>query len=142
MSTVNNLSGCDGDDRPFFLAQAFARVLVQDDRGGSIINMASLNSFQGGIEVPAYTASKHWLLGVTRAMANELSRKGIRVNAIAPGYMSTQFTAAHREDPARYDAMIAQMPMVGTLTASRPECPAEYRFIGCPARDPQRRTVR
>jgi 2-dehydro-3-deoxy-D-gluconate 5-dehydrogenase len=96
---------------PFFLAQAFARVLVQHGRGGSIINRASLNSFQGGVEVPAYAASKHGLLGVTRAMANELSRKSIRVNAIAPGYMSTQFTAAHREDPARYEAMTARMPI-------------------------------
>ena len=96
---------------PFFLAQAFARALVQDGRGGSIINLASLNSFLGGVEVPSYAASKHGLLGVTRAMANELSHRSIRVNAIAPGYMSTQFTAAHREDPARYEAMTARMPI-------------------------------
>ena len=96
---------------PFFLTQAFARSLVDADRGGSIINIASINSFQGGFEVPSYAASKHGIVGVTRALANELSVKGVRVNAIAPGYMSTQFTASHREDPARYEAMLARMPI-------------------------------
>jgi 2-dehydro-3-deoxy-D-gluconate 5-dehydrogenase len=96
---------------PFFLTQAFAQSLVDANRGGSIINIASINSFQGGFEVPSYAASKHGIVGVTRALANELSVKGVRVNAIAPGYMSTQFTASHREDPARYEAMLARIPI-------------------------------
>jgi 2-dehydro-3-deoxy-D-gluconate 5-dehydrogenase len=96
---------------PFFLAQAFANALIGDGRRASVINMASINSFQGGIEVPAYAASKHGLLGMTRALANEWSPLGVRVNAIAPGYMNTEFTAAHRQDPARYESMLGRMPI-------------------------------
>lgn len=96
---------------PFFLAQAFANALITDGRRASVINMASLNSFQGGVEVPAYAASKHGVLGMTRALANEWSPLGVRVNAIAPGYMNTDFTAAHRQDPDRYATMLARMPI-------------------------------
>jgi len=95
---------------PFFLAQAFGRRLLEAGRTGSIINTLSMNSFLGGIEVASYTASKHGLLGVTRALANEWTGQGIRVNGIAPGYMSTELTVALREDPARYEAFRARMP--------------------------------
>ena len=70
-----------------------------------------MNAFQGGMQVPAYTASKHGLLGVTRALANEWTAHGIRVNGIAPGWMSTDLTAALREDPARDEALLARMPI-------------------------------
>ena len=96
---------------PFVLSQAFTRSLIDEDRPGSIINILSINAFQGGVEVPSYAASKHGLLGVTRALANEWAPHGIRVNGIAPGYMETELTAAHREDPARYQAMRSRMPI-------------------------------
>jgi 2-deoxy-D-gluconate 3-dehydrogenase len=96
---------------PFFLAQAFASTLLKDGGRGSIINVVSMNSFQGGMEVPAYTASKHGLLGLTRALANEWTGRGIRVNGIAPGWMSTDLTAALRDDPARDQALLARMPI-------------------------------
>ena len=96
---------------PFFLAQAFGRRLLQDGGRGSIINLVSMNSFHGGMEVPAYTASKHGLLGVTRALANEWTGHGIRVNGIAPGWMATELTGALREDLARNDALLARLPI-------------------------------
>ncbi len=96
---------------PFFLAQAFARALLEDEARGSIINVVSMNSFHGGMQVPAYTASKHGLLGITRALANEWTGRGIRVNGIAPGWMATELTAALREDPARDEALLARLPI-------------------------------
>ena len=96
---------------PFFLAQAFASPLLRGGERGSIINVVSMNSFQGGIEVPAYTASKHGLLGLTRALANEWTARGVRVNGIAPGWMSTDLTAALREDSARDRELLARMPI-------------------------------
>jgi 2-deoxy-D-gluconate 3-dehydrogenase len=96
---------------PFFLAQAFAHPLLRDAGRGSIINVVSMNSFHGGMEVPAYTASKHGLLGVTRALANEWTARGIRVNGIAPGWMATDLTVALREDSARDQALLARMPI-------------------------------
>ncbi len=96
---------------PFFLAQAFGRRLLRDGERGSIVNVVSMNSFQGGMEVPAYTASKHGLLGITRALANEWTAHGIRVNGIAPGWMSTDLTVALREDSARDEALLARMPI-------------------------------
>jgi 2-dehydro-3-deoxy-D-gluconate 5-dehydrogenase len=96
---------------PFFLSQAFARALRKDGRPGSIVNVVSMNAFQGGLEVPAYTASKHGLLGITRALANEWTEHGIRVNGIAPGYMTTDLTSALRGDPARYESLRSRMPM-------------------------------
>lgn len=96
---------------PFLLSQAFARgVLAAGDAPASIINIASINSFQGGVEVPAYAASKHGLLGLTRALANEWTPHGIRVNAIAPGYMETDFTLAHRENADRAENMLRRIP--------------------------------
>ncbi len=95
---------------PFLLAQAFARPLLADGVRGSIINLVSMNSFQGGMNVASYTASKHGLLGLTRALANEWTGRGIRVNGIAPGWMETELTRALREDDERYDALLARMP--------------------------------
>ncbi|WP_218828298.1 MULTISPECIES: SDR family oxidoreductase [unclassified Rhodococcus (in: high G+C Gram-positive bacteria)] len=96
---------------PFLLSQAFAQYLRAKDSAGSIINMASVNSFQGGVEVPSYAASKHGILGVTRALANEWAPHGIRVNTIAPGYMSTDLTTAHRNDAERAAFMLKRIPM-------------------------------
>jgi 2-deoxy-D-gluconate 3-dehydrogenase len=93
----------------FQLAQLAAEHMVETG-GGKIINIASLLSFQGGIRVPAYTASKHGLVGVTLAMANELAGKGVNVNAIAPGYMVTDNTAALRADPKRNAAILERIP--------------------------------
>ena len=76
---------------PWFLAQAAARQMVEQGHG-KIINIASLLSHQGGIIVPGYTASKHGILGFTKAMANELAEKGVNVNSITPGYMHTDLT--------------------------------------------------
>jgi 2-dehydro-3-deoxy-D-gluconate 5-dehydrogenase len=95
---------------PFLLAQAFARPLLAEGRRGSIINVVSMNSFHGGLNVPAYTASKHGLLGLTRALANEWTGRGLRVNGIAPGWMETELTSALRKDSERYDALLARMP--------------------------------
>ncbi len=96
---------------PFFLAQAFARALLGEGGRGSIVNVVSMNSFHGGMQVPAYTASKHGLLGITRALANEWTERGIRVNGVAPGWMATELTAALREDPARDEALLARLPI-------------------------------
>jgi 2-deoxy-D-gluconate 3-dehydrogenase len=94
----------------FFLSQAVAQQMVAGGVRGRIINIASLLSFQGGIRVPAYTAAKHGVAGVTRAMANELGPKGITVNAIAPGYMATDNTAALRDDPDRSRSILERIP--------------------------------
>ena len=96
---------------PFFLSQAFVGPLLRDGAAGSIINVVSMNSFHGGMQVPAYTASKHGLLGITRALANEWTAHGIRVNGIAPGWMATELTSALREDPARDEALLARLPV-------------------------------
>jgi len=94
----------------FALSRGFARALVHQKRGGKIINIASMLSFQGGIRVAAYTAAKSGLLGLTRAMANELAPLGINVNAIAPGYMATDNTQALRDDPIRSRDILARIP--------------------------------
>jgi 2-deoxy-D-gluconate 3-dehydrogenase len=94
----------------FFLSQAVARRMLADRKGGKIINVASLLSFQGGIRVPSYTASKSGLAGLTRLLACEWARKGINVNAIAPGYFVTNNTQALREDPARSADILARIP--------------------------------
>ena len=78
---------------------------------GRVINIASLLSFQGGINVPAYTASKHGVAGVTKAQANEWGAKGVNVNAIAPGYISTDNTEALRNDPDRNASILARIPV-------------------------------
>ncbi|MCB1055187.1 MAG: 2-dehydro-3-deoxy-D-gluconate 5-dehydrogenase KduD [Acidobacteria bacterium] len=94
----------------FFLSQAAARVMIEQGRGGKILNVASMLSYQGGILVPSYTASKSAVLGLTRLMANELAPHGIQVNGIAPGYMATDNTKPLREDPVRNEAILARIP--------------------------------
>jgi 2-deoxy-D-gluconate 3-dehydrogenase len=93
----------------FFLSQAAARHMAGNG-GGKIVNVASLLSFQGGIRVPAYAASKSAVAGLTRALANEWAGMGINVNAIAPGYFETNNTAALRADPVREPAILARIP--------------------------------
>lgn len=95
---------------PFFLAQAAARSMVKGGRAGKIINVASLLSFQGGIRVASYTASKSGLAGLTRLLANEWAGKGIAVNAIVPGYFATNNTTALRADPDRNRDILARIP--------------------------------
>jgi 2-deoxy-D-gluconate 3-dehydrogenase len=93
----------------FFLAQAAARDMVKR-RYGKIVNIASLLSFQGGILVPSYAASKAAVAQMTKAMANEWAQHGITANAIAPGYMATDNTRALREDPVRSQAILQRIP--------------------------------
>lgn len=102
---------------PFFLSQAVAKWWVTGGREKSpadarlkIVNVASLLSFQGGITVPAYAASKHGIAGVTKALANEWAKERINVNAIAPGYIATENTKALREDPVRNKSIQDRIP--------------------------------
>ncbi len=96
-------------DAAFVLATAVGRRMLAD-RWGRIVNMASLLSFQGGILVPAYTASKHALAGLTKALANEWVADGVTVNAVAPGYVATDNTAPLRADPLREPAIRSRIP--------------------------------
>lgn len=94
----------------FFLSQAVARQFLAQGNGGKIINIASMLSFQGGIRVPSYTASKSGVLGITRLLANEWAPLGINVNAIAPGYMATNNTQQLREDSERNQEIVDRIP--------------------------------
>ena len=94
----------------FFLSQAVGKLMIKQGRGGKIVNTASMLSFQGGIFVPSYTASKSAVMGLTRLLANELGAHNINVNAIAPGYMATDNTKALREDPVRNKAILDRIP--------------------------------
>ncbi|RCW87534.1 2-dehydro-3-deoxy-D-gluconate 5-dehydrogenase KduD [Phyllobacterium bourgognense] len=94
----------------FFLSQAYGRACIAAERAGRIVNIASLLSFQGGIRVPSYTASKHGVVGITRLLANEWAAKGINVNAIAPGYIETNNTEALRNDPDRSKSILERIP--------------------------------
>jgi 2-deoxy-D-gluconate 3-dehydrogenase len=94
----------------FFLSQAFARAAFARGAGGAIVNVASLLSFQGGIRVPSYTASKHGVAGLTKILANEWAARGINVNAIAPGYIETNNTEALRADPERSKSILDRIP--------------------------------
>ena len=98
-----NLSGV------FRLSQAAGRKMIEQG-AGKIVNIASLLSFQGGINVPAYTASKSGVAGLTKAFANEWAARGVNVNAIAPGYMATNNTAALRADETRNRQILERIP--------------------------------
>jgi 2-dehydro-3-deoxy-D-gluconate 5-dehydrogenase len=94
----------------FFFSQAAAKQYVKQGTGGKIINIASMLSFQGGIRVPSYTASKSGVMGITRAMANEWAKHNININAIAPGYMATNNTAPLRADEKRSEDILSRIP--------------------------------
>ena len=94
----------------FFLSQAFTRRLVAKSQSGKIINIASMLTFQGGIRVPSYTASKSGVGGLTKALANEWAAHNVNVNAIAPGYFSTNNTAALQADKKRNAEILGRIP--------------------------------
>lgn len=119
-------------DAVFHLSQVVGRRFVAQG-SGKIINIASMLSFQGGVLVPGYTASKHAVAGITKAFANELAAHGVCVNAIAPGYMATENTAPIRADEARERSILARIP------AGRWGTPADlagpFVFLASPASD-------
>jgi len=94
----------------FFFCQAAAKQFIKQGTGGKIINIASMLSFQGGIRVPSYTASKSGVMGITRALANEWAKYNININAIAPGYMATNNTAPLRADEQRSQEILGRIP--------------------------------
>lgn len=94
----------------FFFSQAVANEFIKQNSGGKIINIASMLSFQGGIRIPSYTASKSGVMGITKLMANEWAKHNINVNAIAPGYMVTNNTEQLRADEKRYDEITSRIP--------------------------------
>jgi 2-dehydro-3-deoxy-D-gluconate 5-dehydrogenase len=94
----------------FFLCQAVARTFLEQGTGGKIVNIASMLSFQGGIRVPSYTASKSGIKGLTMLLANEWAKHGICVNAIAPGYMATDNTSQLRADEKRSAEILGRIP--------------------------------
>lgn len=102
---------------PFFLSQAVAKWWVTSGRESSpadarlkVVNIASMLSFQGGILVPGYTASKSGIAGITKAFANELAKERVNFNAVAPGYIATDNTKALREDPVRSKTILDRIP--------------------------------
>lgn len=95
---------------PFFLSQAAAKQMIAQGEGGKIINIASMLSFQGGVFVPGYAASKGGIKSLTMLMANELAPHNICVNAIAPGYIATDNTEQIRADPVRNQAILSRIP--------------------------------
>lgn len=94
----------------FFLSQAVAKNMIASGKGGKIINIASLLSYQGGLRIPAYTAAKSGVRGLTMALSNEWGCKGININAIAPGYIETKGTSALQEDQKRYNDILQRIP--------------------------------
>ena len=94
----------------FYLSQAAARHFVGESGKGKIVNTASVLSYEGGVIVPSYSASKAGIANLTRAFANEWAPLGINVNAIAPSYFTTELTSALREDVERSEALLARLP--------------------------------
>ena len=99
----------------FFLSQAVVKTMITDaaggkPRGGKIVNTASMLSYQGGIRVPSYTASKSGIAGLTKLMANEWAKHGVNANAIAPGYFATDNTQALQDDPVRSKEILSRIP--------------------------------
>ena len=119
-------------DAVFHLSQAAAKRFVAQG-SGKIINIASMLSFQGGILVPGYTASKHAVAGLTKAFANELAEHGVNVNAIAPGYMATDNTAQLRADQVREKSILARIPAGRWGTAADLQGP--FVFLASAASD-------
>lgn len=117
----------------FFFSQAVAKQFIKQGKGGKIINIASMLSFQGGIRVPSYTASKSGVMGITRLMANEWAQYNINANAIAPGYMATANTAPIRADEKRNAEILNRIP------AGRWGLPEDLQgpviFLAAPASD-------
>jgi len=117
----------------FFLSQAVARQYIAQGSGGKIINIASMLSYQGGIRVPSYTASKSGVMGLTRLLAYEWAKHNINVNAIAPGYMATNNTQQLREDAERNQEILDRIP------AARWGTPEDLQgaavFLACSAAD-------
>jgi 2-deoxy-D-gluconate 3-dehydrogenase len=95
---------------PFHLSQAVARSFIPQ-RKGKIVNIASMLSFQGGVRVPSYASSKHGIVGLTRSFAVALGAYGINVNAIAPGFMTTDLTMPLQQDPERNDSIMKRIPI-------------------------------
>ena len=93
----------------FILSQAAGRVMLRRGKG-KIINIASVLSFQGGLNVPAYTSAKHGVAGLTKALANNWAAKGINVNAIAPGYFDTELIEDLKKDPERSKSLLSRIP--------------------------------
>jgi 2-deoxy-D-gluconate 3-dehydrogenase len=117
---------------PFLLARGIGAGMVARGQG-KIVFTASLLSFQGGITVPGYTASKHGLAGITKALANEWAGAGVNVNAVAPGYIATDNTRALRDDPVRSGAILERIP---ARRWGRPEDLAgAVVFLASPASD-------
>ena len=118
---------------PFFLSQAAAKQMVAQGKGGKIINIGSMLSFQGGILIPGYAAAKGGIKSLTMLMANELSKYGICVNAIAPGYIATANNAPIRADKKRNKAILDRIP------AGRWGTPDDLKglcvFLAAPASD-------
>jgi len=109
----------------FLLSQIAGRHFLE--RGsGKIINIASMLSYQGGINVPGYTASKHGVAGLTKAFANEWAGSGLNINAIAPGYMATENTAPIRADQSRSDAILDRIPAARWGTPDDVKGPAVF----------------
>lgn len=95
---------------PVFLAQAAARQMISQGEGGKIVNICSMLTFQGGLHLLGYTASKHGLAGATKLMANELAKHNINVNGLAPGYIETDINEGLRRDEKRFQALSARIP--------------------------------
>jgi 2-dehydro-3-deoxy-D-gluconate 5-dehydrogenase len=119
-------------DAVFHLSQAAARRYVAQG-AGKIINIASMLSFQGGVLVPGYAASKHAVAGLTKSFANELAGHGVNVNAIAPGYMATDNTAPIRADEARAKSILDRIPAGRWGTAA--DLQGTFVFLASPASD-------
>ena len=117
----------------FFLCQAFAKAALAANRPAKIVNIASLLSFQGGIRVPSYTASKSGLAGLTKLLANEWAARGINVNAIAPGYVETNNTEALRADAERSADILKRIP--AGRWASPDDMAGAAVFLASPASD-------
>ena len=116
----------------FALCQLAGRLMLAKGKG-KIVNIASMQSFNGGYTIPAYAASKAGVAQITKSFSNEWAGKGVNVNAIAPGYMDTKMTAAVKEDPVRYPRILARIP-VGRWGSAEDLC-GPLLFLVSPASD-------